>query len=71
MIRKAAAYGISLTAVILMNLLFISAFGEYGQALWFVAFIVLSVLIRLGIGIGRKRTAARELGLSETQRSGN
>ncbi len=52
-------------------LLFNSAFGEYGQALWFVAFIVLSGMLRLGLGISKKRKAALHMELAETLHPGN
>lgn len=71
MILKVAAYGTSFIAIIMINLLFNCAFGEYGQALWFVAFIVLSGLIRLWVGISKKRRAALDMELAETQHSGN
>jgi hypothetical protein len=67
MIFRVAAYGVSFIAIILINLLFNSAFGEYGQALWFVAFIVLSGLVRLGVGIGKKRKAALDGSLPDSQ----
>jgi len=67
MLPKVAAYGIRFSIIILFNL----AFGEYGQALWFISFIDLSGLIRLGMGISKKRKAARDLGLSQTQHSGS
>lgn len=71
MLPKVAAYGISFSIIVLLNLLFNLAFGEYGQALWFISFIALSGLIRLGMGISKKRKAARNLGLSQTQHSGS
>ncbi|ANE42410.1 hypothetical protein [Deinococcus puniceus] len=67
MIKQVALYAAIFALIILMMVIFNFFFGEYGQALWFIAFICTTGLARLFLARVKKQEAAAQGSLPDTQ----